>query len=102
MITAAFAATFVLSAGVLAVWIDHRFPRLAPQELRPALLHLFIASLANQLLDAPLARLIAGSSLPQSRVVATVGVVLPLVVYAALAGLWTLRLAQRALSGHMR
>jgi len=102
MITAIFAVLFILSAGVLALWIDHRFPRLAPGELKVALAHLVAAALANQLLDGPLAGVVARSSMPQGRVIAVVGVVLPLVVYAALAAFWTLRIAQRALSGSVR
>lgn len=101
MFTALFAVVFVLSAGALALWIDHGFPRLAPGELRVALAHLFVAALANQLLDGPLAGL-AARSIPQGRLIAVVGVILPLVVYAALAAFWTLRIAQRTLSGSMR
>jgi len=102
VIIALFAVTFVLSAVGLALWIDRRFPRLAPSELRVALVHLVVAALANELLDGPLARLVASSSLPHSRVIAVVGVVLPLIAYAALAAFWTLRIAQRALSGSLR
>jgi hypothetical protein len=102
VITALFAVLFVLSAGALALWIDHRFPRLAPGELKVAIAHVFAAALANQLLDGPLAGFVARSAMPQGRLVAVVGVVLPLVVYAALAAFWTLRIAQRALSGSMR
>src|SRR6266487_4470516 len=64
VITAIFAVTFVAGAGALAVWIDRRFPRLAPSEIRPAMLNLFAASVANQFLDAPLGGLVARSSLP--------------------------------------
>jgi hypothetical protein len=102
VLIALFAVTFVLSAVGLALWIDRRFPRLAPSDLKVALLHLVVAALANQLLDGPLSRLVAGSSMPHGRVVAVVGVVLPLVAYAALAAFWTLRIAQRALSGSVR
>jgi hypothetical protein len=98
---ALFAVAFLVSAGVLAVWIDLRLPRLAPAEYPPALLHLLIASVANQLLDARAGSYVAGLSIPGSRVVAIVGVILPLVVYAALAALWTLKLAQRSLSGRV-
>jgi hypothetical protein len=101
VITVLFALMFVLSAGGLALWIDRRFPRLAPGELKVALGHLFVATLANQLLDGPLAGVVT-RSVPQGRVVAILGVILPLVVYAVLAAFWTLRIAQRTLSGSMR
>jgi hypothetical protein len=102
VLLALFAVAFVVSAVGLALWIDRRFPRLAPSDLRIALLNVGVAALANQLLDGPLARLVAGSSLPYGRVVAVVGVVLPLIVYAAVAAFWTLRIAQRAMSGSIR
>ena len=97
-----FAVAFLIAAGVLAVWIDLRLPRLAPKEYPPALLHLLVASVGNQLLDARAGSYVAGLPIPDSRIVAIVGVILPLVVYVALATLWTLRLAQRSLSGHVR
>jgi hypothetical protein len=100
--TAVFAVTFLLSAGLLAVWIDLRLPWLAPTDFKVACVHLVAATVANDVLDGPIGGLVARSTLPASRMVAAIGVVLPLVVYAALAGLWTLRLAQRALSGHLR
>ncbi|HYX85675.1 MAG TPA: hypothetical protein VE777_11950 [Gaiellales bacterium] len=102
MVSAIFAVAFLASAGILAIWIDTRFPRLAPHDFIPAFLHLGAAALANQLLDGPVGGFVARSTLPASRAVAVIGVVLPLVVYAALAGLWTLKLAQRALTGHLR
>jgi len=99
--TAVFAMTFVLSAGVLAVWVDLRYPTLVPSGLRPLAVHLLVAILANSLLVAPLAGLVVGS-VPEGRVVAVIGVILPLVTYACLAGVWTLRVAQSALSGRLR
>jgi hypothetical protein len=102
VITVLFAVLFVAAAGAVALWIDVRFPRLAPGELPSAMAHLFAAAFANQVLDGRLGGFIAGSSLPQGRVVAIVGIILPLVIYAALAALWVLRIAHRALSGHLR
>jgi hypothetical protein len=101
VITVLFAVVFVVSAGALAFWIDQRFPRLGPAELKPALAQLFAATIANQALDAPIGGFVA-SSLPHGRIVAIVGIILPLVVYASLTALWVLRIAHRALSGHPR
>jgi hypothetical protein len=102
VITVLFAVLFVAAAGAIALWVDMRFPRLGPGELPPAMAHLFAAAIANQVLDGPLGGFVAGSSLPAGRIVAIVGIILPLVVYAALAALWVLRIAHRALSGHLR
>jgi hypothetical protein len=102
VITLLFALSFVAAAGAIALWIDIRFPRLGPRELPLAMAHLFVAAIANQVLDGPLGGFVTGSSLPQGRIVAIVGIILPLVIYAALAALWVLRIAHRALSGHLR
>jgi hypothetical protein len=97
-----FAVAFLASAGFLGWWFDQRFPRLAPADFRLALIHVFAATVANQLLDARASTFVAGLPIPGSRVVAVMGVILPLVAYAVVATIWTLRLAQRSLSGHFR
>jgi len=100
MILALFALVYLAGAAAIAFWIDARFPRLAPSEIMPAMVHLFAAALANSLLDERLA--LAAASLPHGRLLAVLGVVLPLVVYVALAAIWVLKIAHRALSGYMR
>ena len=102
IILVAFAVAYFAGAAAVAFWIDARFPRLAPDDVMRAVIHLFAAAVANQLLDTPLAGAVAGSSLPQARVIAVIGVILPLVVYAILATIWVLKIAHRALSGHLR
>jgi hypothetical protein len=101
VIVAAFLVAYLAGAALLAFWIDVRFRRLGPSDLRWAMAHLFAAAIANELLDASLGGFVA-SSLPQGRLIAILGVILPLVVYAALATIWVLRIAHRALSGHPR
>lgn len=97
---AVFAVAYLAGAAAIALWIDARFPRLAPTDVMRAIAHLFAAAVANSLLDQRLA--VAVSSLPHGRLIAVLGVVLPLVVYAALAAIWVLRIAHRTLSGHLR
>jgi hypothetical protein len=101
MLIAFYAVVFLAGAASVAIWLDYRFPRLAPSHLKVALVHLFVACVANQLLDDSIGSRVAASSVPHSRLVAAVGVIFPLLVYAALAGFWTIRLAQRAM-GHLR
>jgi hypothetical protein len=98
VIVAAFVGAYLAGAIGVAFWIDRRLPRLAPREFRGAALHLLAATVGNQLLDGPLGGLVARSA-PAGPVMATMGVVFPLVVYVCLAAIWMLRLAQRALSG---
>jgi hypothetical protein len=100
VILAAFLLTYLAGAAVLALWIDVRFRRLAPGDLRWAMAHLVAATVANEALDARLGGFVA-SSLPHGTLIAIFGVILPLVVYA-LAAIWVLRIAHRALSGHLR
>lgn len=100
VILAAFAVVYLAGAATIALWIDARFPRLAPHDVMVAMAHLFAAAIANSLLDERLA--LAVSSLPHGRLLAVIGVILPLVVYVSLAALWVLRIAHRALSGHVR
>ena len=100
MIVAAFVLAYLAGAVSVAFWIDRRFPRLAPRDLRVAALHLVAAGAGNQLLDGTLAAVVA-RSVPHGAVAAVMGVVFPLVVYACLAALWMLRIAQRALSGRL-
>ena len=100
MIVAAFVLAYLAGAVAVAFWVDRRFSRLAPGDMRIAVLHLVAAAGGNELLDGPLADLVA-RSVPQGAVVAVMGVIFPLVVYACLAAIWMLRIAQRALSGRL-
>jgi hypothetical protein len=101
VIVAAFVIAYLAGAAMVAFWIDVRFRRFAPSDLRWAMAHLVAATIANEALDASLGGFVA-SSLPQGSLIAILGVILPLVVYAALAAIWVLRIAHRALSGHLR
>jgi hypothetical protein len=100
VIIAVYVLAYLAGAVAVAFWVDRRFPRIVPRDLRMAVVHLFAAGLANELLDGPLGGLVARSA-PAGPVLATMGVVFPLVVYVCLAALWMLRIAQRAVSGHL-
>jgi hypothetical protein len=54
VIIAIFVVLYVAGACALALWVDWRYPRLGPTDLKVALVHLFAAGLANELLDGPL------------------------------------------------
>ena len=100
MIVAAFVLAYLAGAVAVAFWVDKRFPRLAPRDLRVAALHLVAAGAGNQLLDGTLADIVA-RSVPHGAVAAVMGVVFPLVVYVCLAAVWMLRIAHRALRGRL-
>jgi hypothetical protein len=90
-----------LGAGAIALWIDVRFPRLAPQELVKALLHV-AASLAVGYATSPAMQLLVAYDDPRLTLLAVFGLAFPAIVYCLLAGIWVIKLAQRTLSGHLR
>lgn len=92
--TAMVTAAIGIGAAVLAIWIDFRFPRLAPQTMIYAIFHLIAASVV--------ARAVVGTGMDAFAarpLLAVMGVALPALVYIFLSWLWFLRLAQRAMFG---
>ena len=84
-----FLPVFVIGAGLLALWIDVRHPKLAPDSLVKRLLAAGCALLALQLV--PVFHGSAGA------LYATLfGMVLPLPVSSLLAALWLMRAVQEA------
>jgi len=82
-----------LGAALLALWVDLRFPRLAPTEFRPAIMHVMAALISAQLVMATgLTNVLTGS------VATMVGglllLALPMLVYEFLAALWVIKLTQ--------
>ena len=89
-----FAIVFLLGASALALWLDARFPGIAPPDLRRALGRTLIALVASQLLFPPLwsAALERGPVL-----VALFAVALPCLVWVLLSTIWSMRLLQAVL-----
>lgn len=95
-----FAFCFLGGAAAVALWIDVRFPRLAPQSIRGATLHIGATLVVAQIL-VPLAT----AALTGSRalaLLATFAVGFPSLVYSLLAAIWVLRLAHAGLRGRFR
>jgi hypothetical protein len=78
-------------AGLLAMWIHARFPRLAPERMAPSLLHALMAFALLLLTEASVGE---GSG---ALFAAIMCLVLPALVYALLCAIWILRHAQTAL-----
>jgi hypothetical protein len=80
-----FAVALVVGAALLALWVDVRFPKLAPRRLQ---MRLVVAALAY----------VAVATIPVPPTVAgLVGLVLPVLSLGFLTGIWLLReLAQRS------
>lgn len=94
-------AAIGLGAGAIALWIDVRFPRLGPEEIVKALLHV-AASVAVGYATGPAMQMLLAYEQPYLNLVAVFGVAFPAVVYCLLAGLWVIKLTQRSLSGYLR
>jgi hypothetical protein len=90
-----------LGAGAIALWIDVRFPRLAPQDITKVMLHV-VASIALGYLVSPALQAVVAYEDPRLTLFAVFGLGFPAIVYCLVAGVWTIRLAQRSLSGHLR
>jgi hypothetical protein len=90
-----------LGAGAVALWIDVRFPRLAPQELAKVVLNV-AASIAVVYASGPLMHLLTSSDDPRVVLLGVFAIGFPSVVYCLLTGIWVIRLAQRMLSGNLR
>jgi hypothetical protein len=90
--------TFVLvltvGAALLALWVDARFPKLAPASLKRVILHVAFAFVVLQLLSG----LAAGVTV----YVALFAVVLPALMYAFLTAIWFIRIAQSMLASGVR
>jgi hypothetical protein len=81
---APFLSTFVVGAGLLALWIDVRFPKLAPQSLSKRMVAACCAAAVFGL-----APVFGGSA---AAVYTTLfAIVLPLLVSSLLAAVWVLR-----------
>jgi heme O synthase-like polyprenyltransferase len=93
---------FAVGAGAIAVWIDARFPRLAPEEMRRALIHVGISIVVAQLLVPIGMRLLLGVETHVATLFAIFGVAFPAIVYALLSGVWVIKLTTGALRSNMR
>jgi hypothetical protein len=91
-----------LGAGALALWVDARFPRLAPTEMRPALIHVGISIVIAQLVVPIGMRALLGLETAVGTLLAVFAVAFPAIVYALLAGLWVIKLTTGVLRSHMR
>ena len=94
-----FALFLAVGAAAIAVWIDLRFPTLAPESLRANVVHAALAFVALTIVPVAMEPMFsAGQSLiPQ--LVALLGIVLPVLVYAFLAFAWIVKPLVKGLPG---
>lgn len=90
-----------LGAAAIALWIDARFPGLAPRDLGRAVLHC-IASVAVGYATTPAFQALVSNEDPRSTLLAVFALGFPSVVYCLLAGLWLIKATHQSLSGLLR
>jgi hypothetical protein len=89
-----------LAAGSLALWFDLRFPKLAPTELLPLIVHMAAVTLLAKFV-VPAAFRFTGENRIEA-FTGVFGVAFPTVIYALLVGLWMLKLLQQTFASHAR
>ena len=92
-----FLAVLTLGAGSLALWINFRFPKLAPEGIWTAVLHVGAAIFAGQVLVPILGGAMPALSPAAQALLITFALGLPALVYALLASIWVIRIAQGAM-----
>ena len=87
-----------VGAGAIALWVDVRFPKLMPWNLRRLLVHL-IAAIAVVYVVGPAMGFVAHSGLPAANLASVFCVGFPVLVYEFLVGAWMIKLAQASGAG---
>jgi hypothetical protein len=97
--TGALLVCLALGAGAIALWIYVRIGsrRLAPADMRAALIHVGVSLVVGLLAVPPLMNLfLAAESIPVT-LFAIFGIAFPALVYSLLASIWVLSVLQGAL-----
>lgn len=89
-----FLTIFALGSGAIALWIYVRFPKLAPEGLMKALLHV-LGAMAIARLGVAFGRSLAGSE--SVALVRVFAVYLPALTYCLLAAIWMMSMTQGAI-----
>jgi hypothetical protein len=97
-----FVIALTVGAALLAVWTSFRFPRIAPETLRGALVHVAVALLAGWFLVPAAVTSVVDWVSPTGPLVATLLFVLPALTYLFLATLWAMRMLQELMQGARR
>lgn len=91
-----FEIAFLLGTAAVALWVDARFPSLAPPDLRRALIRTGIALVGSQILFIPA----FNSAVAHGEVLLAIfAMALPCLGYVLLSTIWSIRLLQAAMRG---
>jgi hypothetical protein len=94
MSTGSFAIALGVGAAVLAFWVQYRFPKLAPQSVGWAIVHLVVTM---ALADITKTVFNSVELEPVAAMALVFGLALPTLVYSFVAGMWIIRIAQGAM-----
>jgi hypothetical protein len=95
-----FAVCFLAGAVLIALWIDVRFPRLAPSSFGGTVLHVGGTIVGAQLLTPLATHLLGGSAF--WTLVSTFAVGFPALVYTLLVAIWIIRILSGVARGLLR
>lgn len=91
-----------LGAAAIALWVDVRFPRIAPRAVRSIVIHAALAVVAGKLLAPAGMSLLLDAKSTVLTMIAIFGVAFPALMYAFLVAVWTIKTAQGFLGGSLR
>lgn len=98
-----FAIAFMLGSGMIALWVNVRFPRLCPQELRRAFLHLVGGVIVLDVMTRVGAHLTPDmGSFAATRITEVFVFTLPSLTYFLVAVTWMIRATQGLMAGRFR
>ena len=97
-----FVIAMTVGAALLALWTSFRFPRIAPETLSGALVHVAVALLAGWFLVPAAVTSVVDWASPTGPLIAMLLFVLPALTYLFLASLWAMRMLQELLQGARR
>ena len=91
-----FIAALAIGAAAIALWAEVRFPKLGPDRVVGALLHLLAATVAAQLVVPAALDAVA------NKILAVFLIALPTLIYIFLTAIWIMKLARNAMGGAYR
>lgn len=95
-----FLVALALGAGAIALWINNRFPGIAPGRIATAMIHVGVAMVIGVALVPAIDAFVEASVSPLMRAILITFVVgLPALIYALLTSIWVILIAQGAMRG---
>lgn len=91
---AVFAVLVLLGGAAIALWIEVRFPRLAPRDMRRTMFHVGISIVVAQLVVPAVMHVTAAGGDPVRTLVAIFGIGFPALTYCLLASIWAVKIFQ--------